>query len=116
MKFIATRDFSQGLQNPLRRADGSQHLKRGDVVDIAGDKPITERPKDEYLLYSPFFSDPPLLVPLDGIEGRKISAEIKQVQERSRQSTPKPKTDWTRLAVWIALATLLAMILIFFLT
>ena len=53
---------------------------------------------------------------------RQSDRAEKQTQEQHKalidvisSQTAKPKTDWARIAVWIALATLAAMVLIFLL-
>jgi hypothetical protein len=81
MKYIATRDFKQGLNNPLELPDGSRDVKKGTIVEIDGDLPFEKLPKEEYLKYSNFFIFPPYLVPLDSDQGRQIQADVEGAKE-----------------------------------
>jgi len=97
MKYIANSDFSQGPQNPLKRDDGSQYVKRGDVVDIGGELPIEKLPKEQYLLYSNFISR---LFLLDSDQGRQIQADCQRLKnlelekKRAESARNRPHKYW----------------------
>ena len=46
MKFIATRDFSQGLNNPLKMPTGESHIKKGMFFILAAIHLATGMEKD----------------------------------------------------------------------
>ena len=56
------------------------HIDRGTEIELPFDLPITKLPQDEYLKYSVFFGQQPMLVLLDSDQGRQIKAEIERAK------------------------------------
>jgi hypothetical protein len=93
MKYIATTNFSQGNQNILNTPDGGMQIERGRVIELPFDLPITKLPKDDYLKYSVFFGQQPMLVLLDTDQGRQILKEVKVQEEKARKKRDEATKD-----------------------
>jgi hypothetical protein len=92
MKYIATTNFSQGNKNVLNIPGGGMGINRGMVVELDFDLPITKLPKEDYLKYSVFFGQQPMLVPLDSDQGRQIVAEIERAKTPRERRVEEFKT------------------------
>ena len=57
------------------------HIERGREIELPFDLPITKLPKNEYLKYSVFFGQQPMLVPIDSDQGRQIVAEKERAKK-----------------------------------
>jgi hypothetical protein len=105
MKFIATQDFVQGLQNPLKIPDGSKEIVlKGTIVSV--DDEMAH--KDVHTFIRLHF-----MVPLDSERGKKTQAEIASLAEKMAQTVPGPKTNWHRTGALIGLAAIIATMLIY---
>jgi hypothetical protein len=83
MKYIATRDFSQGLGNPLNTAIGDKHVAKGTVFYIGGETPCDRygqglNPEDLKIFQK--FAGTGLFVPFESDEGRQILADIERAK------------------------------------
>ena len=81
------------------------HIKRGTEVELPFDLPITKLPKDEYLKYSVFFSQQPMLVPVDSEQGRKILSEKQAAVKAERKKRAWSLEKWC-LIIGVILAAL----------
>ena len=83
MKFIATRDFSQGPHNPLKLPNGEMFIKKGTSFCIGGETPCDKFGKglnaDDLKIYQ-MFAGTGLLVPFDSDEGRQVLADIEHAK------------------------------------
>lgn len=83
MKFIATRDFSQGLNNPLKMPDGGMHIKKGTCFYIGGDTPCDRYGSglspDDLKIFR-LFAGTGQFVAFDSDEGRQVLADIERAK------------------------------------
>lgn len=83
MKFIATRDFSQGLNNPLKTPTGEMHIKKGTSFHIGGDTPCDKYGNglgaDDLKTFR-IFTGTGAFVAFDSEEGRQVLADIERAK------------------------------------
>jgi hypothetical protein len=83
VKFIATRDFSQGPNNPLKMPDGGMHIKKGTLFYIGGDTPCDRHgaglSPDDLKIFR-MFTGTGAFVPFDSEECRQVLADIERAK------------------------------------
>jgi hypothetical protein len=83
MKFIAARDFSQGLNNPLKTHTGESYIKKGTCFYIGGDTPCDRHGEglspDDLKIFRKF-AGTGAFVPFGSDEGRQVLADIERAK------------------------------------
>ncbi|HWW02641.1 MAG TPA: hypothetical protein VNZ64_23280 [Candidatus Acidoferrum sp.] len=83
MKFIAKRDFSQGLNNPLKTDTGEMHIKKSTCFHIGGDTPCDKYgdglSADDLKIFR-MFAGTGVFVPFDSEEGRQVLTDIERAK------------------------------------
>jgi hypothetical protein len=112
MKFIATKDFSQGLNNPLNMPGGGMHINKGTSFYIGGDTPCDRygaglNPDDLAIFRK--FAGTGMFVPFDSDEGKQVLADIEHAKTPRERRADEFKTfdrrelagmDDKKLAEW----------------
>ena len=97
MKLIATANFRQGPNNPLRLPRDSRHVERGTEFSIGGDLPFEKLSKEQQVLHGQFSH---CVCPLDSDQGRQILAECERVKKsaedmkRAESARNRPHKYW----------------------
>lgn len=95
MKFIATRDFSQGPNNPLKTPTGESHINKGTAFYIGGDTPCDRygnglSTEDQKIFQ--MFTGSGAFVPFDSDQGRQILAGIESAKTSKERHAEQFKT------------------------
>ena len=100
MKFVAPKDFSQGLQNPLKISGGAMHVPKGTIFSLGGDTAKEQLTGEDLQTYRTFFGAG-CLCPFDSDEGRQIMAEVKRLKEIEEKANKdkfknNPENRWDK--------------------
>jgi hypothetical protein len=116
MKFIAPKEFNQGLGNPLGIAGGDPHIKIGTIFSIGDDFTSVDQLEGEDLkLYQKFFAAG-CLCPVDSDRGRHLLAEVAMLKELEEKATEEerlhdPGNKWWKKPAGITTLTLIGLLI-----